>query len=65
MNDRMDDLPGEDLEDGYENWLKEGKREVNDFLWTFLPPTTTLGEADSFACELYMKILDLWDASKK
>ena len=37
------------------------KVEINTFLWTRLPPTTTLGEADAIACDWYEAIKTRWD----
>ena len=38
------------------------KVEINNFLWTHLPPDLTLAQADKIACDLYVKIQDLWES---
>ncbi len=37
------------------------KLEINNLLWTYLPPDMTLGNAESFACEIFERIRDEWE----
>jgi hypothetical protein len=37
------------------------KREINDLLWRFLPPSTRLITAEKFACSIYESIRNRWE----
>jgi hypothetical protein len=39
----------------------ETKKEINNFLWCWLPPTTTLQDAEMIASMLYQKFMEEWE----
>lgn len=40
--------------------LEDLKQRVNNFLWTALPPTTSLADAERLALEFYGRIVKEW-----
>ena len=40
--------------------LENLKEDINNFLWSHLPPKTTLDEADKMAGEWHLQIYKLW-----
>ena len=41
------------------------KRDINSFLWTQLPPDTTLCQAEDIASDLFHKINHEWECWQK
>ena len=48
----------------HQNWLDNGKEEINKLLYQFLPGNTTLDEMESVATNIYDIIDNLWIQGK-
>jgi hypothetical protein len=57
--DRMNDSAREDGEEM--EMPRDLKIQVNQLLWFCLPPSTTIGEADSIACKWVDEVRALWE----
>lgn len=45
----------------FEYWRENGKQEINELLWKFLPNNTTLKEADDIALKIFEMIDGWWE----
>lgn len=52
---------GVDLDSEMEEVMDKLKDDINAFLWTRLPPTLTLDEAEEIAVEMTTKIYTRWE----
>lgn len=50
-----------DNDEVFEYWRENGKREINDLLWKYLPDNTTIKEADDIAVKIFEMIDGWWD----
>ena len=49
----------------YETWMAEGKIEINNLVWKFLPGNTTLDDADMISTKIYDMIDGWWEFKRK
>ena len=63
MNDDSNiQIPQKDNTETFDSFCAEYlKPAINNLLWTHLPPSTTLEQAESFACDIFEKIRDMWE----
>lgn len=64
MNTRELEYVSEDgakNEEVFEYWRENGKREINDLLWKYLPDNTTIKEADDIAVKIFEMIDGWWE----
>ena len=57
-------LAVKDKSETYEAWLAEGKIEINNLVWRFLPGNTSLDDADMIAVKIYEMIDGWWEFKK-
>lgn len=50
-----------DFDSEFETFLEEGKVEINNLLWKYLPGDTTLREAEEIAIGIYHTISRKWN----